>query len=109
VTTTLDYTLYVLVGLGVATEVVACIGLFAMRNAIDRLHFASAAGGLGPAFVAAAVCAREGVVSAQGLAALLIAAVLAVAGSVLGLAVARTVRVTTHGTLEPSQPERERA
>lgn len=106
--TTLDYALYALVGLGVAAEVVACVGLFAMRNAIDRLHYASAAGGLGPTFVAAAVCAREGVVSSQGLAALLVAVVLAVAGSVLGLAVARTVRLRTHGTLEPSQPERER-
>lgn len=102
-------TLDVLVGLGVATEIVACIGLLAMRNAIDRLHYASAAGGLGPAFVAAAVCAREGVVSSQGLSALLIAVVLALAGAALGLAVARTIRLRTHGTLEPSQPERERA
>ena len=42
-TTTLDYALYVLVGIGVATEIVACLGLLAMRRAIDRLHYASAA------------------------------------------------------------------
>jgi multisubunit Na+/H+ antiporter MnhG subunit len=108
VTTTLDYALYVLVGIGVATEVVACLGLLAMRNAIDRLHYASAATGVGPAFVAAAVCAREGVVSAQGLTALLVALVLGIAGATIGLAVARVVRLRTHGTLEPSPAERER-
>jgi multisubunit Na+/H+ antiporter MnhG subunit len=109
VTTTLDYALYVLVGLGVATEIVACVGLVAMRKPIDRLHYASAATGLGPAFVAAAVCVREGVVSAQGLSAMLIAVVLAFAGGTLGLAVARIVRLRTDGTLEPTAAERERA
>jgi multisubunit Na+/H+ antiporter MnhG subunit len=109
VTTTVDYALYVLVGIGVATEVVACIGLAAMRRPMDRLHYASAATGLGPAFVAAAVCVREGVVSAQGLSALLIAVVLAFAGGTLGLAVARIVRLRTDGTLDPSAAERERS
>jgi multisubunit Na+/H+ antiporter MnhG subunit len=109
VTTTVDYALYVLVGIGVATEVVACIGVAAMRRPMDRLHYASAATGLGPAFVAAAVCVREGVVSAQGLSALLIAVVLAFAGGTLGLAVARIVRLRTQGTLEPSAAERERS
>ena len=101
--------LWVLIGLGVATEVVACVGLAAMRRPMDRLHYASAATGLGPAFVAAAVCVREGVVSAQGLSALLVAVVLAFAGGTLGLAVARIVRVRTVGTLEPSDAERRRA
>ena len=107
-TTTLDYALYVLVALGVGVELVACVGLLAMPKAIDRLHYASAATGIGPAFVAAAVCAREGIVSAQGLAAILISVVLAFAGGTLGLAVARIVRLRTHGTLEPSPAEQER-
>ena len=101
--------LWILIGIGVATEAVACIGLAAMRRPMDRLHYASAATGLGPAFVAAAVCVREGVVSAQGLSALLIAVVLAFAGGTLGLAVARIVRLRTVGTLEPSEAERGRA
>ena len=101
--------LWILIGIGVATEVVACIGLAAMRRPMNRLHYASAATGLGPAFVAAAVCVREGVVSAQGLSALLIAVVLAFAGGTLGLAVARIVRLRTVGTLEPSEAERGRA
>jgi multisubunit Na+/H+ antiporter MnhG subunit len=107
VTTTVDYALYVLIGIGVATEVVACIGLAAMRRPMDRLHYASAATGLGPAFLAAAVCVREGVVSSQGLSSLLIAVVLAFAGGTLGLTVARTVRLRTNGTVEPSAAERE--
>jgi multisubunit Na+/H+ antiporter MnhG subunit len=101
--------LWVLIGIGVATEVIACVGVAAKRRPMDRLHYASAATGLGPAFVAAAVCVREGVVSAQGLSALLIAVVLASAGGTLGLAVARIVRLRTIGTLEPSEAERRRA
>jgi multisubunit Na+/H+ antiporter MnhG subunit len=108
VTTTLDYALYVLIGIGVATEVVACVGLAAMRRPMDRLHYASAATGLGPAFITAAVCVREGVVSSQGLSSMLIAVVLAFAGGTLGLTVARTIRLRTHGTVEPSAAERER-
>ena len=107
-TTTVDYAIYVLVALGVATEVVAVLGLVAMRNAIDRLHFAGAGATLGPAFVAAAVCVREGVVSAQGLAAILIALVLAAAGSLLGVATGRLVRLDAFGTLEATAAERER-
>jgi multisubunit Na+/H+ antiporter MnhG subunit len=109
VTTAVDYALYILVGLGVATEAVACVGLVAMQRPMDRLHYASAATGLGPAFIAAAICVREGVVSAQGLTALLIAVVLAFAGGTLGLAVARIVRLRTVGTLDPTPAERERA
>jgi multisubunit Na+/H+ antiporter MnhG subunit len=108
VTTTLDYALYVLVALGVGTEIVACLGLLAMRRAIDRLHYASAATAAGPAFIAAAVCTRQGIVSAQGLTSILIAVVLALAGGTLGIAVARIIRLRTHGTLEPSPAERER-
>jgi multisubunit Na+/H+ antiporter MnhG subunit len=108
VTTARDYVLYVLVALGVGTELVACLGLAVMRSAIDRLHYAAAGCTLGPAFVAAAVCVREGVESAQGLAAILIAVVLALAGSTLGAATSRVIRLDTHGTLESSPAERER-
>lgn len=106
---TRDLVVDVLVSLGVATEVVACVGLAAMRNAIDRLHYANAGTTLGPAFVAAAVCVREGVASAQGLAALLIAVVFAFAGSALGIATARAIRLRAVGTLESTPPERRRA
>jgi multisubunit Na+/H+ antiporter MnhG subunit len=104
-----DLALYLLIALGVAAELVACLGLIAMRSAIDRLHYAGAGTALGPALIAAAVCVREGVVSAQGLAALLIAIVLAAGGSVLETATARLIRLDTHGSLESTAAERERA
>ena len=97
-----------LVALGVAAEVLSCLGLLAMRSAIDRLHYASAGTALGPAFLAAAVCVREGIVSAQGLASLLIAVVLAFAGSALGVGLAKTIRRDTAGTAEATPAELER-
>jgi multisubunit Na+/H+ antiporter MnhG subunit len=103
-----DLVVDVLIALGVGSEVIACFGLVSMRSAIDRLHFASAGTALAPALLAAAVCVREGVLSAQGLAALLIAVVFAFAGSALGIALARTIRIKTAGTLEPTPAERER-
>jgi multisubunit Na+/H+ antiporter MnhG subunit len=106
--TTRDYFDYVLVALGVGVEVIACLGLLAMRTAIDRLHFASAGTALGPALIAAAVCIREGIVSSQALSAILIAVVFAFAGSALGIALARVVRIGTVGTLKSSPAERER-
>jgi multisubunit Na+/H+ antiporter MnhG subunit len=109
VTTTRDYAIYVLVALAVGAEVIACLGLLVMRTAIDRLHFAGAGVTLGPAFLAAAICVREGVVSAQGLAALLIAVVLPLGGSAVGTATARLIRVETHDTMTASAAERERA
>jgi multisubunit Na+/H+ antiporter MnhG subunit len=98
----------VLVGLGVAAEVISCVGLLAMQSAIDRLHYASAGTALGPALLAAAVCVREGFVSAQGLAAMLIAVVFAFAGSALGVGLAKTIRLETVGTAESTAAERER-
>jgi multisubunit Na+/H+ antiporter MnhG subunit len=98
----------VLVGLGVGAEVISCIGLLVMRSAIDRLHYASAGTALGPALLAAAVCVREGFVSAQGLAALLIAVVFTFAGSALGVGLAKTIRLDTAGTVEATPAERRR-
>ncbi|MGN6431515.1 MAG: monovalent cation/H(+) antiporter subunit G [Gaiellaceae bacterium] len=97
-----------LVALGVAATVISCVGLLAMRSAIDRLHYASAGTALGPALLAAAVCVREGVVSAQGLASMLIAVVLAFAGSALGVGLAKTIRLETAGAAESTAAERDR-
>ena len=104
-----EYAIDVLVAVGIAAQLVTCLGLLAMRSAIDRLHYAGAATTVGPAFFAAAVCTREGVVSAQGLAAMLIAVVLAAGGSALEAATARLIRLRTLGTLESTQAEREAA
>lgn len=99
---------HVLVWLGVAVELVCCIGLAAMRNAIDRLHYAGAATVVGPALVAAAVCFEEGLFTASGLNAVAVALMLALLGGALGVATARVIRLRERGTLESSPAERER-
>jgi multisubunit Na+/H+ antiporter MnhG subunit len=105
---TRDLIVDVLVGGAVAAELICCAGVLAMRSAINRLHYAAAAGTVGPALVAAAVCVREGFVSAQGLNSVLIAVLLAVGGAALAGATARVIRLRERGSLEPTPAERER-
>jgi multisubunit Na+/H+ antiporter MnhG subunit len=100
---------HVLVWLGVAVQLVCCIGLVTMRNAIDRLHYAGAATVTGPALIAAAVCFEEGLFTTNGMNAVAVAAMLAVLGGGLSIATARAIRVRDRGTLESSPAERERA
>jgi multisubunit Na+/H+ antiporter MnhG subunit len=99
---------HLLVWLGVAVELVCCVGLVAMRTAIDRLHYAGAATVVGPALVAAAVCLEEGLFTVSGLNAIAVALLLALLGGALGIATARVIRLREHGTLEASAAERER-
>ena len=99
---------HLLIWLGVAVELVCCVGLLAMRNAIDRLHFAGAATVIGPALVAAAVCVREGFFTANGFNAVAVALMLGLLGGALSIATARAIRLRARGTLESSEAERER-
>jgi multisubunit Na+/H+ antiporter MnhG subunit len=103
-----DYVIYALVAAAVAAECVSVVGLVAMRNPLDRLHYAAAATTVGPAFVAAAVSVREGVVSSQGLNSILVAALLALGGAALSGASGRLIRLHERGTLESTPAERER-
>ena len=100
---------HVLVWLGVAVELACCVGLVAMRSAIDRLHYAGAATTVGPALVAAAVCVEEGVFTTNGLDAIAVALLLSLLGGALGVATARAIRLRERGTLESTPAERERA
>jgi multisubunit Na+/H+ antiporter MnhG subunit len=98
----------VLVALGVAAELICCVGLVTMRNAIDRLHFAGAGTVVGPVLVAAAVCVEEGFFTTNGLNAVLVALMLALLGAALATATARAIRLRDRGSLESSRAERER-
>jgi multisubunit Na+/H+ antiporter MnhG subunit len=102
-------TVYVLVALGVAVELAACVGLVAMRNAIDRIHYAGAGTVVGPALIAAAVCVEEGLFTTNGLNAVVVALLLAFLGAALATATARAIRLRDRGTLESTPAERERA
>jgi multisubunit Na+/H+ antiporter MnhG subunit len=98
---------HVLVWLGVAVELLCCAGLVAMRSAIDRLHYASAATTVGPALIAAAVCVQEGVFTTNGLDAIAVALLLSLLGAALGIATARAIRLRERGSLESTPAERE--
>jgi len=49
----------VLLGAGVALELLCCVGVLVMRSTFDRLHFVSAATTVPAFFVLAAVLVRE--------------------------------------------------
>ena len=102
-------TVDVLVALGVAIELASCVGLLAMRTAIDRIHYAGAGTVAGPALIAAAVCVEEGLFTTNGLNAVVVAALLAILGAALATATARVIRLRERGTLESTPAERERA
>jgi multisubunit Na+/H+ antiporter MnhG subunit len=101
-------TFHVLVWLGVAVELVCCIGLVAMPSAIDRLHYSGAATLVGPSLIAAAVCVREGVFTTNGLDAIAVALLLGFLGPALAIATARAIRLADRGTLESNEAERKR-
>ncbi len=97
----------VLLGLAVAVELVCCIGLVAMPNLLDRLHFLTPAASLGPVLVAGAVVAKEAL-DHQGIVAVVVAVLLSVSGPVVGHATARADRVRRDGDwrLGPSESAR---
>jgi len=97
-----------LVALGVTAELVCCLGLLVMPAAMDRLHYAGAGTVVGPTLIAAAVCVEEGVFTANGLNALVVALMLALLGAALSIATARAIRLRERGMLEPSDAERRR-
>jgi len=98
----------VLVGLAVAIQLTCCVGLVAMRSAIDRLHFAGAGAVAAPTLVAIAVCVEEGLFTTSGLNAVAVAVLLALLGAALTVATGRAIRLRERGTLESTPAERER-
>jgi len=86
-----DVVTWVLVGAGVGAQVLVCLGVLLMRDALDRLHYASAST-LGVACICAGVIVAAGP-SIIGLKAILIAGFLAVSGPVLTHATARALHL----------------
>jgi multicomponent Na+:H+ antiporter subunit G len=86
-----DVVTWVFVGVGVGAQVLVCLGVLLMRDALDRLHYAGAST-LGVTCVCAAVIVAAGP-SIIGLKAILIAAFLAVTGPVLTHATARAIHL----------------
>ena len=86
-----DVVTWALVGVGVAAQVFVCAGVLLMRDALDRLHYASAAT-LGVVCICAGVIVAAGP-SVIGLKAILTAGFLAVSGPVLTHATARAIHL----------------
>jgi monovalent cation/proton antiporter MnhG/PhaG subunit len=96
----------VLLGAGVALELLCAIGVLVMRTTFDRLHYA-AAGTTVPAFlVLAAVLVREHL-SAGGLQAIAAVALLFLLNPVLVVATARAARRIDFGSVAPLPEEKE--
>jgi monovalent cation/proton antiporter MnhG/PhaG subunit len=89
---------------GVGLEAVCCLGLLAMRDVYDRLHYA-APGAFGAALIATAVLVQESF-SLIGNKALATGAVLLLTGPVLAHVTARTARIRDHGDWRPQRDER---
>jgi multicomponent Na+:H+ antiporter subunit G len=87
-----DVLVDVLLGLGVAIELVCCVGMVAMHNAFDRLHFLGPASTVGPVCIAAAIVVSDSL-SQSGVKAVIIAALLIAMGPVLTHATGRALRV----------------
>ena len=86
-----DVVMWGLLGIGVAVQVFAALGVLLMRDALDRLHYVGASA-VGIAGVCAAVVVGEGP-SLIGLKAVLTAAFLLVTGPVLAHATARAIHL----------------
>jgi monovalent cation/proton antiporter MnhG/PhaG subunit len=86
--TTHDLIVDLLLTLGVAAQLLCCLGVLVMRNVFDRLHYSSAATTVGPLLIGAAVLVRESV-SASGLEAIAIVGLLFLLNPVVEIATAR--------------------
>ena len=86
-----DVVTWVLVGAGVAAQLLAALGVLLMRDALDRLHYVSAST-LGVGCISAAVLVAAGP-SLIGLKAILTAAFLLLTGPVLTHATARAIHL----------------
>jgi monovalent cation/proton antiporter MnhG/PhaG subunit len=102
-----DLAIDMLVGAGVAGELLCCLGLVLMRDVFDRLHYAMASTAVPPFLIAAAVVVEEDWTQPT-INALVIAAALFLVNPVLATATARAARARRFGRVEASQAERRR-
>jgi multicomponent Na+:H+ antiporter subunit G len=86
-----DAIVWALVSVGVAVQLLVCLGVVLMRDALDRLHYTGAST-LGAACLCAAVVVSESA-SLIGLKAILTGAFLLVTGPVVVHATARAIHL----------------
>jgi monovalent cation/proton antiporter MnhG/PhaG subunit len=99
-----DALVYILLTVGVGTELIACLGVAVMRDAYDRLHYL-APSALGAVLIVAAIWVREGP-SMIALKATLLAAFLLMASPSLAHVTSRAARIHDRGDWRPLSDER---
>jgi monovalent cation/proton antiporter MnhG/PhaG subunit len=86
----------VLLGLGILVTLISCLGVLAMENVFDRLHYTAPATTLGAFAVALSIVVEEGW-SAASVKALIVFVLLLVTNPVLSHATARAARIRQFG------------
>jgi multicomponent Na+:H+ antiporter subunit G len=94
-----------LLAAGAFVELLSCLGVLAMRNAFDRLHYLSPAATLGPMLLGAAVMVRHSSAQACIKTALLVGLLLLI-NPVLTQVTARAARIRQVGNLDIRDGER---
>jgi multicomponent Na+:H+ antiporter subunit G len=82
--------------LGVIVELISCIGVLAMRQFFDRLHYVGPASTLGAFLIGAALVVQNGL-NQQGVKSVLVVILLVMISPVLTHATARAARIREFG------------
>jgi multisubunit Na+/H+ antiporter MnhG subunit len=98
-----DALVYVLLGVGVGVELIACLGIALMAGVYDRLHYV-APSTAGAILIVAAIWVREGP-STIALEGTLAAAFILFASPALVHGTARAARISEHGDWRPQRTE----
>ncbi len=96
----------VLLGLGVAAELLSCLGFVLMRDTFDRLHFVGASTTVGPLLILAAILIANGA-KAQSADSIAAVGLLFLVNPILTHATARAARRLRFGQVEARPEERQ--
>ena len=90
----------VLLGVGVGSILLSCLGLLASGGPFEQLHFTGPAATIAPVAIAAAVIVDESTPSSMVVKSVITAVILLVTSPVLVHATARAIRVRRHGRFQ---------
>jgi monovalent cation/proton antiporter MnhG/PhaG subunit len=102
---TRDIVVHVLLALGVACQGVCCVGVLAMRNVFDRLHYSAGATTVGPLLIGLAIVFHRKL-DAGGIEALVAVLLLFLISPVMTIATARAARRIDYGGTRPLPEEK---
>jgi multisubunit Na+/H+ antiporter MnhG subunit len=91
------------IGAGVVT-LLASLGMFAMRDAVDRLHYLGPVTTIAPALMALAIVLEDGITSQAGLKALCVATLILATSPLIQYVTLRAIVTRRHGSPDPPVP-----